>query len=134
MPRSLIPVLVAAALLAPAAPASAASFVAHLKAPGHHPRAHHAWRISVTAHTRSGRALRATAYYKFVLHGQVVGKAYPSPHGGTRHRPWHFKGRYRDTIRWPARAAIGQRLTFRVVVHVKNRGSRRLDYWVRVRR
>ncbi len=123
------------ALLAFAAPASAASFVARLQAPDHSPKAGAKnWRITVSARTRSGKPLRATAVYKFLYGGQVVSTQYPRPGhatGGTR--PYAFTGRYRDTILWPARAA-GYRLTFRVVVAVKGRGHVNLNWAVRVRR
>lgn len=140
--RHLTGLIAAAALLAPAQPAPAASFRAHLSAPTHHPRACHRWKITVSAHTASGRRLRATAYYQFLFQGQVVSKQYPSPrsrpsctHPATRHKPWAFTGSFSDpTIMWPRRAAIGARLTFRVVVRVPHRGTKKLDYWVRVRR
>lgn len=133
MRRTVLPVLVAGALLVPVAPASAASFKAHLKAPGHHPKAGKHWTIKVTVKSRSGKRLRASAYYQFVFHGQVVSKQYPSPHRPPRDKPWHFKGHYRDPVVWPARA-VGYPLKFRVVVHVKGRGTKHLNYRVRVRR
>jgi len=122
-------------LAAGAVPASAASFVARLKAPNHSPKGGtKSWRITVSAHTRSGRPLRATAVYKFLYNGQVVSTQNPWPgHSRGGPRPWTFRGRYRDTILWPARAA-GYPLTFRVVVSVKGRGSVNLDWKVRVRR
>lgn len=123
-----------AALLAVAAPASAASFVAHLSAPGHHPKAGHRWPITVSARTASGAPLRATATYQFLYHGQRVNTQYPSPHGPTRHSPYPFRGSFRDaSFTWPARA-VGYPLTLRVVVSVRGRGTKHLDYWVRVRR
>jgi hypothetical protein len=138
-------VVTALALLALTGPASAASppFVATLKAPTHHPKANALWRITVTARSRSGKALRATADYQFLLDGQVVARPHPSPNadprsacakaGNCRHGPWPFRGRYRDTLIFPARSA-GIDLTFRVVVKVKGMGTRNLDYSVRVRR
>jgi hypothetical protein len=139
--------LAAAALtaLAAAGPASAASppFKATLTAPTHSPKANALWKITVTARSSSGKALRATADYQFLLHGQVVARSHPSPNadprsacakaGNCRHGPWSFRGRYRDTLIWPARSA-GIDLTFRVVVKVKGLGTRNLDYSVRVRR
>ena len=124
-------VLVAAAA---ATPASAAPFVARLKAPTHHPKVGTPWTITVTARSNGGTRLHATAVYKFVYHGQTVATQYPSPHHpGEGRRPYAFFGSYRDPIPWPARSA-GFALTFRVVVTVKGLGSRNLDYAVRVRR
>jgi hypothetical protein len=131
-------------MLLPASTASAASFVATISAPTHHPKANRLWPVTVTARTRSGRPLHATATYQFVFQGQVVQTRYPSPNanpssacskaGTCRHSPWPFYGRMRDgTFAWPARAA-GIPLTLRVVVTVKGRGTVRLDYAVRVRR
>jgi hypothetical protein len=146
MRRSVAAALIAvASLLALGGPAAAATppFVATLKAPTHRPKADALWRITVTARSRSGRALRATADYQFLLRGQVVGRSHPSPNadprsacakaGNCRHAPWPFRGRFRDTLTWPARSA-GIDLTFRVVVKVKGLGTRNLDYSVRVRR
>jgi hypothetical protein len=139
-----VALLVALASLALSGPASAATpFVATLKAPTHHPKANELWRITVTAKSRSGKALRATADYQFLLNGQVVARSHPSPNadprsacakaGNCRHSPWPFRGRYRDTLTWPARS-VGIALSFRVVVKVKGLGTRNLDYSVRVRR
>lgn len=137
--------LTATALLAASgpAPAAAAPFKATLKAPTHHPKANALWRITVTAKSNSGKSLRATADYQFLLRGQVVARSHPSPNanprsacakaGNCRHSPWPFRGRYRDTLIWPARSA-GIDLTFRVVVKVAGLGTRNLDYSVRVRR
>jgi len=129
--------LVAVALLAPAASAQAAGFVAHLSAPTHHPLANKLWHIKVTATTSSGKPLKATASYEFVYAGQVVAKRNPSPkspcdqNGGPR--PLSFTGKYGDDILWPPRS-IGIPLTFRVVVKVKGRGVKKLDYKVVVRK
>ena len=146
MRRSLAAALLAvASLLTLAGPASPAAppFNATLEAPTHSPKANALWRITVTAKSRSGKSLRATADYQFVLHGQVVARSHPSPNanprsacakaGNCRHSPWPFRGRYRDTLVWPARSA-GIDLTFRVVVKVAGMGIRNLDYSVRVRR
>ena len=133
-----------AAMLVPAASAQAAPFVARLSAPTHSPKANAFWPITVTARTRSGKALSATATYQFVYNGQVVATRYPSPNapvtskcskeGTCRKSPWPFKGTLRDrTVTWPARSA-GIALKFRVVVKVKGLGTRNLDYSVRVRR
>jgi hypothetical protein len=133
-----------AVLLMPAASAQAAPFVATLKAPTHSPKANRLWPITVTARTRSGKALRATATYQFVYNSSVVATRYPSPRanpksacskaGTCRKSPYPFRGRLRDgTFTWPARAA-GVALTFRVVVVVKGKGRVNLDYAVRVHR
>ena len=128
--RTLVTGIVALAVLASAPGAEAASFVAHLKAPGHHPKAGKRWPIKVTAKTRSGRPVRARASYQFVYQGQVVATRYPFK----RTSPYPFRGSYRDgTFVWPARAA-GFKLTLRVVVATTKRGTRKLDYWVRVRK
>jgi hypothetical protein len=129
----LLPAIAVLALSVPLSSAEAASFVAGLRAPGHHPTAGRAWTIKVTARTRSGRPLRATAYYQFLYGGRVVSTQYPSPHTPPRHSPYPFRGSYKDPIVWPARA-VGYRLVFRVVVHAKGRGTKKLGYWVRVRR
>ena len=131
--RVLLPLLPIIALLVASAPASAARFVATLKAPTHHPRADRAWTITVTCRSRSGRPLRATATYQFLSGGQVVATRYPSPHAPERHTPFPFRGSFRDPVLWPKRS-IGVPLTFRVVVAVKGKGKVNLDYAVRVRR
>jgi hypothetical protein len=146
MRRPLAAVALAASLvIAASGPASAAAapFKATLEAPTHKPKANALWRITVTARSNSGKALRATADYRFLLDGQVVARPHPSPNadprsacakaGNCRHSPWPFRGRYRDTLIFPARSA-GIALTFRVVVKVKGLGTRNLDYSVRVRR
>jgi hypothetical protein len=129
--------LVGLALLVPAGSASAAGFVAHLSAPTHHPLANKLWHIKVTATTSSGKALKATASYQFIYAGQVVARRNPSPkspcdENGAK-RPLTFTGKYSDDILWPPRS-IGIPLTFRVVVSVKGRGTKKLDYKVVVRK
>ena len=141
--RTLTLLATVAALLIPVTTVDAASFVAHLKAPTHRPKAGKTWKIKVTATTRSGKAVHASAYYQFLYGGQVVSTQYPSPHSrpgacpghrGCRKSPYPFRGSFTDpTIVWPKRAA-GYKLTFRVVVKTKSRGTKKLDYWVRVRR
>ena len=139
-----VALVVAVGALGAVAPATAAApFKATLTAPTHKPKANALWRITVTAKSNSGKSLRATADYQFLLHGQVVARSHPSPNanprstcakaGNCRHSPWPFRGRYRDTLVWPARSA-GIGLTFRVVVKVAGLGTRNLDYSVRVRR
>ena len=146
MPRRVIAALaVTAAVLVPAGPATAAgSFVATLHATTHHPKADRFWPITVTVRSRSGKALRATATYQFLLNGQVVATRYPSPKadpkaacskkGTCRHAPYAFRGRFHDpTVTWPPESS-GIALTFRVVIKVKGMGTKNLDYAVRVRR
>ena len=136
MLRRTIVVALSAALLLTAA-ASAEAFVSHLRAPTHHPKVNKPWRIKVTARTRSGRALHAKATYKFLFHGNVVRTRYPSPHNrgcpnrGERHKPWRFKGSYKDTICWPRRS-VGIPLKFRVLVKVHHK-KKHVDYRVRVK-
>ena len=135
--RLVTALLVTAALGVLPGQAGAASFVATLKAPNHHPAAGKLWNISVTAKSNSGRALRATAYYEYWFKGQKVASRNPSPSdpndqsGGPR--PYSFKGSYRDGILWPKRS-VGIPLTFRVVVKVKGLGMRKLDWKVVVRK
>lgn len=134
----------AAALVLAGPATSAAPFVARFKASTHHPKVNAAWPITVTVRSSSGKALRATATYQFVVGGQVVATRQPSPNsplkamctkdGTCRKTPWPFKGRFRDgTVTWPARSA-GIAITFRVVVKVKGMGTKNLDYAVRVAR
>jgi hypothetical protein len=124
-----------AALLIPAGSASAAAFKASLKAPNHSPKGGaKSWHITVSATSNSGKPLKATAVYEFLYNGQKVSTQYPNPghpKGGTH--PYSFKGSYKDTILWPARAA-GYQLTFRVVVSVRGKGHQNLDWKVRVHR
>jgi hypothetical protein len=132
--RFLAIAVLVAALLIPAA--SAQAFAAKLKAPTHHPKAGKPWVIHVSARRGNGRPVHASSYYQFVFNGQVVATRYPSPnnpHRGHRHKPWKFRGSYRDLIVWPKRS-IGQPLVFRVVVHERHGGTKRLNYRVTVRR
>jgi hypothetical protein len=133
--RRLIVLLLIAALAGLAVPsaAGAASFDAHLKAPGHHPKAGKKWPIKVTVRGKRGNPIRAKAFYQYLFNGQIVATRYPSPHHPTTDHPLKFKGSYRDPIIWP-KASIGYKLTFRVVVKAKGRGTVKLNYKVRVRR
>ena len=126
--RVLAVVFVVAAFLALAAPAQA--FVAHLHAPGHHPTECEKWPIRVSAHTRSGRPLHATALYKYLYQGDVVGTA--SPYGRNSTRPYPFKGHFRDKLRFPSES-VGIPLTFRIVLKTKHHGKERIDYRIKVR-
>jgi hypothetical protein len=139
--RLLVPLLAVAALLVGAASASAAPFVAHFHAPDHSPKAGKKWPVTVTAKSKSGKKLHATAYYLFLFNGQVVCKQYPDPghpnnatrcKQGRRHSPYPFYGRmYDPTFIWP-RTAIGAPLTLRTVVAVKGLGRVYLDWRVKV--
>lgn len=130
MRRLIVSLIAGLAVLVAAPAAGAANFDAHLKAPGHHPEAGKKWPIKVTAE-KSGRPIKASAFYQFVFNGQVVSTQYPSPHGPPRDSPYKFKGSYSDPILWPKRA-VGYKLTFRVVVRAKDRGTVKLNYRVRV--
>ena len=139
--RRALAVLTAAAAVAgtTATAATAAPFKVRLKTPHHQPTACRAWKIKVIVRSNSGHSLRASAYYEFLYAGQVVGgKQYPDPHGphncgaGRRHSPYHFRGAFRDRLKFPRRAA-GYPLTFRVVVHVRHRGTVHRDHRIRVR-
>jgi hypothetical protein len=138
--RLLVSLLAASALLVLAASASAASFVATFHAPNHRPKVGVRWPVTVTAKTKSGRKLHATALYEFVFAGQVVCKEGPDPGhpqksskcaGGRRgSKPWPFYGVMHDrTFIWPARALVGP-LTLRTVVTVKGLGSVNLNWSV----
>jgi hypothetical protein len=129
-----IAVVLAVALLGAVPAAEAAPFVAKLKTPSAQPRADRQWTITVTARSRSGKALRATAFYQFLFQGRVVSTQYPSPGKppGTAHKPYAFLGRYRDGLLFPPRA-VGIPLTLRVVVRVRGMGSSKLDKRIRVR-
>jgi hypothetical protein len=141
--RLLVPLLAAGALLVLAASASAAPFVAHFSAPNHTPKAGKAWPVTVTAKSKSGKKLHATALYEIMFSGQVVCKEAPDPghpsktdtcgSGPRGHKPWPFFGVMHDrTFVWPARAAIGA-LTLRTVVTVKGLGTVNLDWRVTVK-
>ncbi len=113
--------VVAAGPIAGSAPA-ASGFRATLSVPGHHPKAGRVWPVTVTA-TYNGRAITARVRYEYLYGGQVV----------SRQSNYRFHGRFTDHgFIWPARA-VGYRLTFRAVVS-SSRGTRKLDYWVQVRR
>jgi hypothetical protein len=140
--RLFVSLLAASALLlALAASASAAPFVATFHAPNHSPKAGKKWPVTVTARTNSGRKLHATAYYQFLYNGQVVCTQYPDPghpnnstrcKPGRRHSPYPFFGRlYDPTFIWP-RTAIGAPLTLRTVVTVKGLGKVNLNWSVKV--
>jgi len=100
-----------------------APFVAHLKAPTHHPKVDKPWRITITARSNSGKKLSGRVQYEFLYGGQVV----------SRNSNYKFKnGVFHDTLTWPKRS-VGIDLTFRAVVTTKP-GVVRLSYAVKVRR
>jgi hypothetical protein len=140
--RLLVSLLAVGALLVGAASASAAPFVAHFHAPNHAPKAGKKWPVTVTAMSKSGKKLHATALYEFMFSGQVVCKVGPDPghpsksdqcgKGGRGSKPWPFVGRmYDPTFIWPRRA-INTPLTLRTVVTVKGLGTVNLDWRVTV--
>lgn len=93
-----------------------------LAAPTHRPTVGAPWPITIRARAPGGRPLRAEVRYQFLFGGNVV----------ARRSHYRFRGRFHDTLRWPARAA-GLPLTFRAVVTTPL-GRRNLDYRVRVGR
>ncbi len=121
--------------------ASAQAFVAALQAPTHRPHAGKRWPIKVSAHRKNGKRLHASAYYQFVYQGQVVQSCKPLPskpggrkcNNGTTAGRYRFVGSYRDVVVWPKKS-IGLPLTFRVVIHARHDGTRRVNYAVKVRR
>jgi hypothetical protein len=108
---------------------SSARWTARMSVPTHTPKARKAWPVKIVAKTSSGRKLRGTVQYHFLLMGQVVGTAGCHP-GKTV--PCAFNGTYRDVVRWPVKA-VGHRLTFQATVKTKL-GTKNLNYWVKVRR
>jgi hypothetical protein len=134
--RLVLVAVFAAALLIPAATAQA--FAARLRAPGHHPHAGKPWRIKVSAHRKNGRPMHASAYYQFLFNGNVVRTCAARPHARNHRKcphghPYRFFGSYRDTLIFPKRA-VGVPLTFRVVVHGRHAGTKKLNYKVKVRK
>jgi len=106
---------------------STGSFRARLFGSGHHPRAGHRWRIRITARTTAGHSLSASIFYQFLFGGQIVAcRSVTSPG-----KP-HFRGTFRDVIKWPKRS-VGVPLTLRAVVRTR-KGVRNLDYSIKVRR
>jgi hypothetical protein len=139
MRRALALITAAAALSGTAATAAtAAPFKVRLRTPHHQPRVCRDWPIKVIVRSHSGHKLRASAKYQFLHAGQVVSTQYPDPHGpkncqaGRRSSPWHFRGSFRDVLQFPS-YSVGYRLTFRVVVHVRHRGTVHRDHRIRVR-
>jgi hypothetical protein len=84
--RTLVAGIAAFGLLVPASVAEAASFVARLKAPGHHPKAGKRWTIKVSARTRSGKPVRLDGLG--VAHKQVAVRAGLEPATGGLEGRW----------------------------------------------
>ncbi|HET8672357.1 MAG TPA: hypothetical protein VFL87_01880 [Thermoleophilaceae bacterium] len=114
---------------APKAHASTAWY-ARMTVATHTPRANHKVPVKIVVRTRSGRRLSGTVQYHFIVGGGVVGTR--SCHN-TGSVPCHFRrGIYRDTIKFPPMAE-GYRITFQAVVKT-NLGTKKLNYWIQVRR
>lgn len=96
--------------------------VVKLSATTHRPKVGAPWPITLEAHDRKGRPLRAEVRYQYLFGGAVV----------ARRSHYRFRGVFHDTFHWPARA-VGAPLTFRAVVTTPL-GTRRVDYPVRVRK
>jgi hypothetical protein len=144
--RLLVSLLAASALvLAATASASAAPFVATFHAPNHSPKAGKEWPVTVTAKTKSGRKLHATALYEIIEpvsgftckegpdpgHPSKTAKCAAGPRGS---KPWPFFGVMHDrTFIWPSRA-LNIRLILRTVVTVKGLGTVNLNWSVKVHR
>lgn len=111
--------LIAVGILA--APAEAGGgWVLGMRASGHTPKVGRPWRIVVTARTTRGAALRGSIRYDFYWHGFKV---------ASRGRG-SFTGTFRETLRWPKQSA-GRSLIMRVVVST-SRGTKHVDYWIKV--
>jgi hypothetical protein len=83
--------------------------VATLTPSTHTPKINTKWPITVTA-TLHGRPAHATAIYKYLYGGSVVGTRYPC-----NKKPCSFTGHYNDTLTFPP-ASVGEPLTLRVVI------------------
>lgn len=134
--RLVLIVVVAAAVLIPAA--SAQAFSAKLTAPGHHPHPGKPWRIKVSAHRDNGNPMHANATYHFLFNGTVVKTCQPRPHAANHHKcptghPYQFFGSFHDILFWP-KASVGHPLTFQVVVHGRHAGTKKLNYKVTPRK
>jgi hypothetical protein len=125
---------VLAVLLGMAAPlilaAPAQAFVTHLDAPGHHPKDCEKFPVRISAHTRSGKPLRATALYHYYYNGSLVGTS--SPYGRNSTKPFPFKGHFRDVLRFPSQS-VGVPLVWRTVLKTKHHGKEHIDYRIKVR-
>jgi hypothetical protein len=107
---------------------SSAGWTARMSVPTHTPKARKPWPVKIVA--RQGRRkLRGTVQYHFIYKGQVVATAGCIPNKTT---PCSFNGTYRDVVRWPVRS-VGIKLTFQATVKTRL-GTKKIDYWVKVRR
>jgi hypothetical protein len=97
---------------------------ATLHAVNHTPIVNKNWPYSVVVTDAAGQALSGTVDVEFVFAGQVVGRDTPPTHPLKN-------GRWSDNLQFPA-AAVGEPLTFQVVVHTRQ-GSITLDWPVTVR-
>jgi hypothetical protein len=91
-----------------------------LRATTHHPTIGKPWPIVIRAYDPKGHPLKAEVRYQYLFEGAVV----------ARRSHYRFRGTFRDSFHWPARA-VGVPLTFRAVVTTPL-GTRRLDYDVQV--
>jgi hypothetical protein len=118
---------VTAALLAAAGAATGSTstyrsgpLTATFTAGTHRPNCKQRWPITVTARFH-GKLAHGTAFYEFMLAGQVVSKQYPFANTprNPQNRIWHFYGGFTDNGFGPFGAlAVGQALTVRAVVQV----------------
>ena len=100
--------------------ASAAGVTASMRATTHTPRVGVPWPLHFLVSGPAGAAQPASVSYEFLFAGQVVA-----------HRSHYlFRGRFSDTVLWPA-SAVGYPLTFRAVVRAAA-STLNLDYQVRV--
>jgi hypothetical protein len=86
----------------------------------HYPNCKQKWPVTVSVRYH-GKPAHATAFYQFLLDGQVVGTQYPfSATPRNRYdRIWHFYGSFTDDTFGPFGAlAVGHPLTVRAVVRV----------------
>jgi hypothetical protein len=113
----------------------AGALTATFTASTHYPNCKQLWPVTVTARY-NGKPAHATAYYQFLVGGQLVGTQYPF--SGTSKNPhahiWRFYSSFYDNTFGPFGAlAEGHRLTVRAVVQVA--GIRAYPgTWVRVQK
>jgi hypothetical protein len=99
----------AGAATAPIVKGTSGPLTATLKPSTHTPKINTNWPITVTA-TLKGKPARATAVYKYLFGGTVVGTEYPY-----NNKHYTFTGHFHDDLVFPA-ASVGQPLTLRVVI------------------
>lgn len=127
--RKLFAILLTAAAAALIAAGAASAFTASYRAgpltatfaaSTHYPNCKQLWPVTVTARY-NGKPAHATAYYQFLVGGELVGNQYPFS-GTSKNRSahiWHFYGSFYDNTFGPFGAlAEGHRLTVRAVVQV----------------